>query len=161
MASFDWYMGPAQKFQYENDFSTTSTNKYSVSLKDLDPLFNTCRLSEQEFIQIWHLIDIRGDNELDKIQFVHFCHCVNSRRRGSTIPTGLPLQIKEQFLARAESPTHDIYIRPDYNSPDKDKTEGELKSELKKLENELRVAMEDNDAAKLHLKALKALATQK
>jgi Actin cytoskeleton-regulatory complex protein END3 len=48
--------------------------------------------------QIWHLVDIRFEQAINQTQFVYLMHVVNQRRRGTPIPTGLPLSVKEEFM---------------------------------------------------------------
>ena len=45
-------------------------------------------------------MDLRLEEKLEQVQFVYFMHCVASRRRGSVIPVGLPLHIKEEILSK-------------------------------------------------------------
>ncbi|KAJ3260089.1 endocytosis defective- protein [Boothiomyces macroporosus] len=133
--SFDWYLSPADRFSYETQF-----NKYSkqdiVTLQDLDPLFQTSRISTQEFIQIWQLVDIRFEQRIQKIQFVYFMHILTSRRRGKQIPTGLPLSVKEEFLKEPVI-SDNVYTRPSTNVRDvgqsSNKSIQELQNELEQL----------------------------
>ena len=63
---------------------------------DLDPIFHASRLSTIDFIQMWQLIDIKHGS-INKQQFIYLMHILASRKRG-LVPTGLPLDIKQQFL---------------------------------------------------------------
>ena len=90
-------MPPADKFKYESDFHSFTSDTF-ITLSQLDTIFHQSRLSQTEFLQIWQLIDIKLENSLDITQFVYFMHCVNQRRRGFEVPSGLPLNIKEDFI---------------------------------------------------------------
>jgi hypothetical protein len=44
------------------------------------------------------LVNIRGSTAINQLQFIYFMHLMMSRRRGRTLPVGIPLEIKEEFL---------------------------------------------------------------
>jgi hypothetical protein len=107
--SYDWYLSPADRFQYETDFQKFTKDDH-VTLKQLDPLFQQSRISTNEFIQIWQLIDIKYEHQINQIQFIYFMHVLVSKRRGFQIPFSLPLSIKEEFL-KNEKRESKIYKR--------------------------------------------------
>lgn len=74
----------------------------------MDPVLVSCRLSDEEILTIWYLedarlrrrnlVNIRGVTSINKDQFVHFMHVMMAKRRGRSLPSGVPLEIKEEFL---------------------------------------------------------------
>jgi hypothetical protein len=139
---FDWYMPPADKFQYETDFQKYTNTEY-VSLQQLDPLFQNSRISTAEFLQIWQLIDIKFEQRLSKVQFVHFMHVLVSKRRGWDVPISLPLTIKEEFLRfTPKEARQSVYVRPHENVNDVGKSFGKS---IPELEDELRLLQEKVD----------------
>lgn len=91
-------MNPSDKFNYETHFSKISQNQHEINLSQLDSLFGTSRLSQQEFLDIFNLFDIRLSQSLNKIQFIYFSHVLSERRKGKQIPFSLPLNLKELFM---------------------------------------------------------------
>jgi hypothetical protein len=133
---FDWYLSPADKFQYETDFRKY-TDSDTVTLQQLDPLFQQSRISTADFLQIWQLIDIRFQHRIQKLQFVYFMHLLVSKRRGWPVPISLPLHIKEEFLKQAEEEEmRNVYIRPHDNINDVGKSMGK---NVKELQEELQL----------------------
>ncbi|KAI8907376.1 hypothetical protein EDD86DRAFT_209413 [Gorgonomyces haynaldii] len=155
--SFDWYVSPADKFQYENEFNKHSKNDV-VTLQDMDPVFHNSRLQESEFLQSWQLIDIRFENQLNQTQFVYLMHVLNSRRRGKQIPSGLPLDIKEQFLK--ETVERPLYVRQSTNVRDvgqsMNKSQQELEKENEQLDLDISAAEKDLKLAEEYLRDMES-----
>lgn len=162
MSNYDWYLSPADRFQYETDFKKY-TNHDTVTLKQLDPLFNQSRISTNDFIQIWQLIDIKYSQEINLQQFVYFMHVLVSKRRGFPIPFSLPLNIKEEFL-KTEAKEDKIYKRV-YTS-DRDlgmsvhKSYEELELELKQLHETIGAAVKEKTLLEEKVKESKVNVTE-
>jgi hypothetical protein len=71
----------------------------------MDSFLSTSRLSNNEIVAIWNLINIKSASSINLEQFIYFMHIVMSRRRGRPIPIGLPLDIKEEFLKQVMWPS--------------------------------------------------------
>ena len=130
----DWYLPPKDKFEYETKFSQI-TNSEIATLQDLDPIFKQSMLPTDQFLLIFQLVNIRQDNELNKNQFIYLMHILNQRRRGSEIPTGIPLNIKQDFLA-----TETTKVKPVHGN--------DLKSQKEKLEQKLEILKQDYELLK-------------
>ncbi|KAI8929526.1 hypothetical protein BC831DRAFT_443963 [Entophlyctis helioformis] len=147
----DWYISPADRFSYENQFSKFSRDEDDVTLQQLDPLFQQSRLQTDEFLQIWQLVDIKYEQRINKSQFIYFMHILNSRRRGRPLPIGLPLSIKEEFLRESRS-TSQVYVRPSVNVRDvgasAHKDVKDLEAELAQLELDVSAAERERELAK-------------
>ncbi|KAJ3130834.1 endocytosis defective- protein [Physocladia obscura] len=110
MGDFDWYVSPSDRFNYESKFSKFSNDDDEVTLSQLEPLYQTSHLSQNEFAQIWTLISL-SQPSINQEQFIYFQHVLASRRRGRPLPVGIPLAVKEAFLkAKPESKMFTRYI---------------------------------------------------
>ncbi|KAL2914626.1 hypothetical protein HK105_205764 [Polyrhizophydium stewartii] len=158
MADFDWYISPAERFSYESQFAKHSGDGDDITLPQLDPVFHQSRLQTEEFLQIWQLVDIRFEQRLNKTQFVYFMHILTQRRRGRTLPVGLPLNVKEEFLKESRA-TSSVYVRPAVNVRDvgasSGKSASELEAELALLDLDLGAADREHQLAQSRLAELR------
>ncbi|KAJ3104216.1 hypothetical protein HDU97_009471 [Phlyctochytrium planicorne] len=67
------------------------------TVSQLEQLFQLSRISQEDFLQIWNLISL-GNPTVNQEQFIYFKHILDSRRKGRSLPVGVPLHIKEAFL---------------------------------------------------------------
>ncbi|KAJ3074423.1 endocytosis defective- protein [Podochytrium sp. JEL0797] len=110
MSQFDWYVTPSDRFQYESKFSKFCNDEDEVALSQLEPLFQTSYLSQEEFAQIWTVISL-GAPTINQEQFIYFQHVLACRRKGKPLPIGIPMHIKEGFLkAKPESKMFTRYV---------------------------------------------------
>lgn len=136
MADFDWHIQPSDKFAFENQFSRLTTES-EISLKQMSQILENSRLRDDEIVFAWNLINIYNSSGINKTQFIYFMHILSSKRRGRGLPTGLPLNIKQEFL---NSETKDnMFTRPvDHSRSLGDSlTIEELEMELKRLNKEI------------------------
>jgi hypothetical protein len=136
MSNFEWHLQPSDKFSFENQFSRL-TNDSEISLKQMSQILENSRLRDDEILYIWNLINIYNSPLISKIQFVYFMHILTSKRRGRCLPSGLPLDIKQEFLKSEEKDI--MFNRPvDHSRSLGDSlTVEELETELKRLDNEI------------------------
>lgn len=136
MSDFDWHLQPSDKFSFENQFGRL-TNDSEISLNQMSQILENSRLRDDEILYIWNLINIYNAPTINKIQFVYFMHLISSKRRGRGLPSGLPLNIKQEFLKSDER--DNTFTRPvDHSRSLGDSlTIGELETELKRLNKEI------------------------
>ncbi len=103
----------------------------------MSQILENSRLRDDEILYIWNLINIYNSPLISKIQFVYFMHILTSKRRGRCLPSGLPLDIKQEFLKSEEKDI--MFNRPvDHSRSLGDSlTVEELETELKRLDNEI------------------------
>jgi hypothetical protein len=135
MSDFDWHLRPSDKFSFENQFDRL-TNGSEITIQQMSQILENSRLRDDEILYIWNLINIYNSPSINKIQFVYFMHVLGSKRRGKSLPTGLPLEIKQEFL---KSEKDVVFNRPiDHSrSLGESLTIEELESELKRLDKEI------------------------
>ncbi|KAJ3045504.1 hypothetical protein HDV00_009158 [Rhizophlyctis rosea] len=99
------------------------------------------------------VVNIRFAEAINKEQFVYFMHILNTRRKGKSLPIGIPLNIKEEFL---KEPTKTTASRPFTRSTSGNirdlgasatKDAKELQQELEALAVELRTAQKEKELA--------------
>lgn len=174
MKDFDWYLSPADRFQYETDFSKYTTTE-RISLKQLDQLFQNSHISTNDFIQIWQLIDIKFEQLISKQQFVYFMHLLTSKRRGFDVPISMPLNIKQELLEDSKAKDDKLFVRRVDTSRDVGKSLQKSTAELQAEDQELKLTVdsklrelellksryESNDTALKELKEFKAYLEKK
>ncbi|KAJ3024729.1 UNVERIFIED_CONTAM: endocytosis defective- protein [Siphonaria sp. JEL0065] len=110
MSHFDWYISPNDRFTYESKFSKFCNDEDEVTMSQLEPLYQTSHLSQEEFAQIWTVVSL-GSPSINQEQFIYFQHVLACRRKGRALPIGVPMDIKEKFLkAKPESKMYTRYI---------------------------------------------------
>ncbi|KAI9325825.1 hypothetical protein DFJ73DRAFT_193211 [Zopfochytrium polystomum] len=112
-AAFDWHVTPSDRFTFESQFARLG--KDDLALADLEPLYQQSRLSQEEFVQIWALVSLSAPT-INEEQYIYFRHVLESRRRGRTLPVGVPLDVKERFLKSKTGST--IFVRTTVNHRD-------------------------------------------
>ncbi|KAI9014753.1 hypothetical protein BC832DRAFT_589250 [Gaertneriomyces semiglobifer] len=153
---FDWYVSPADRFSAETQFEKLGGfDADEITLPQLEPLFRVSHLSVEEFSQIWSLVDIRMEEKINKEQFVHFMHILNTRRKGRPLPIGIPLEVKEAFLKQPTSISR-VFTRQKENTRDigasAHKSAAELETELEQLARDVGAAEKEKTLADARLK---------
>ncbi|KAI9332520.1 hypothetical protein BDR26DRAFT_869231 [Obelidium mucronatum] len=108
--SFDWYISPNDRFTYESKFSKFCNDEDEITMSQLEPLYQTSHLSQEEFAQIWTLVSL-GQPSINQEQFIYFQHVLACRRKGRSLPIGVPMDVKEKFLkAKPETKMYTRYV---------------------------------------------------
>jgi hypothetical protein len=132
---FDWYLSPADKFRYETEFK--KHGKSLITFQDILPFAQSLSISENNIHLVWKLIDIQHQDQINGIQAVYFYHIIKSIYRGSVVPIGLPLDIKEQFLMDQVDDVDILYHRPKDQLDLLHASVDDLEREIKVLESKI------------------------
>ncbi|CAG8653502.1 10956_t:CDS:2 [Cetraspora pellucida] len=95
---FDWYMPPADKFNYENEYKKQTGPHGYVRFADFDELYQRLGIPREECIAAWGLIDVNFEQRVGKDQCLVFLHILNQRSKGKRIPDSLPSALKTSLI---------------------------------------------------------------
>ncbi|CAG8503890.1 30697_t:CDS:2 [Racocetra persica] len=95
---FDWYMPPADKFNYENEYKRHAGPHGYVRFADFDELYQRLGIPREECIAAWGLIDVNFEQRVGKDQCLVFLHTLNQRSKGKRIPDSLPNALKTSLI---------------------------------------------------------------
>ncbi|CAG8489601.1 2641_t:CDS:2 [Ambispora gerdemannii] len=95
---FDWYMPPADKFNYENQYSSHVGAHGYVQFAYFDELYLQLGIPREECIAAWNLADVNFEQRLGKDACLVFLHILNQRSKGKRIPSQLPNALKTSLL---------------------------------------------------------------
>ncbi|KAF0455826.1 cytoskeletal-regulatory complex EF hand-domain-containing protein [Gigaspora margarita] len=95
---FDWYMPPADKFNYENEYKKQAGAHGYVRFADFDELYQRLGIPREECIAGWGLIDVNFEQRVGKDQCLVFLHILNQRSKGKRIPDSLPNALKTSLV---------------------------------------------------------------
>ncbi|KAI9208899.1 uncharacterized protein BJ171DRAFT_487618 [Polychytrium aggregatum] len=161
--AYDWYISPADRFNYETQFTRNNSDDVEITLQQMENIYNTSRISLEDFQYIWNLVNIRGNQAINKEQFVVFLHVLNSKRRGKPFPTGLTLSMKESFLKEDSKPSDRMYVRPSTSTRDvasfENKDIAGLEASIQELDREMtqsRALRDETEKRIAELKIVKA-----
>ncbi|RHZ47328.1 hypothetical protein Glove_585g19 [Diversispora epigaea] len=95
---FDWYMPPADKFNYENEYSRNIGPHGYVRFSNFDELYQRLGIPREQCIAAWSLVDVNFDQQLGKDQCLVFLHILNQRSKGKRIPDSVPSALKTSLM---------------------------------------------------------------
>ncbi|KAG9300787.1 hypothetical protein G9A89_023585 [Geosiphon pyriformis] len=95
---FDWYMPPADKFNYENQYSSHVGPHGYVRFAFFDDLYETLGIPREECIEAWSLVDVNFEQKLGKDACLVFLHILNERSKGKRIPNVLPKALQTSLV---------------------------------------------------------------
>ncbi|CAJ0828603.1 13331_t:CDS:2 [Entrophospora sp. SA101] len=130
---FDWYMPPADKFNYENEYSKKVDQNGYVRFTSFDDLYTRLGISREEGIAAWNLADVNFEQKLGKDQSLVFLHILNQRSKGKRIPDNMPSALKTSLLKGKLNYNYNEVQDPSWRS----KSSSNSKVEEEKLEKEL------------------------
>ncbi|CAG8500155.1 4505_t:CDS:2 [Ambispora leptoticha] len=95
---FDWYMPPADKFNYENQYTSHAGAHGYVKFAYFDDLYLQLGIPREECIAAWNLADVNFEQQLGKDACLVFLHILNQRSKGKRIPSQLPNALKTSLI---------------------------------------------------------------
>ncbi|CAB4413759.1 unnamed protein product [Rhizophagus irregularis] len=143
---FDWYMPPADKFNYENEYTKHVGAHGYVRFANFDELYQRLGIPREECIAAWGLVDVNFEQQLGKDQCLVFLHILNQRSKGKRIPDSLPSALKTSLVRGKLNYNYNEALDPSWKSKTNDSVNSSTygqssnsggKWEEEKLEKEL------------------------
>ncbi|CAG8481575.1 6167_t:CDS:2 [Paraglomus occultum] len=95
---FDWYIPPADKFNYENLYSKRANIHGYVRFEFFEDLFQQLGLSPEECYGAWKMVDVNIEQQLGKDAALVFLHILNQRSKGRRIPNQMPKPLRTSLM---------------------------------------------------------------
>ncbi|CAG8519674.1 7959_t:CDS:2 [Diversispora eburnea] len=137
---FDWYMPPADKFNYENEYS----RNIGPHVSNFDDLYQRLGIPREQCIAAWSMVDVNFDQQLGKDQCLVFLHILNQRSKGKRIPDSLPSALKTSLMRGKLNYNYNETVDPSlkYKSSDGGSQKEKLQRELDDLNEKIKKAEE-------------------
>ncbi|CAG8456226.1 11830_t:CDS:2 [Acaulospora colombiana] len=107
---FDWYMPPADKFNYENEYSKKAGLHGYVR----------CESFEKTWYSGRNLTDVNFEQQLGKDQCLVFLHVLNQRSKGKRIPDSVPSALKTSLVRGRLNYNYNETVDPSWKSKSSD-----------------------------------------
>ncbi|GBC00118.1 hypothetical protein RclHR1_03750017 [Rhizophagus clarus] len=113
---FDWYMPPADKFNYENEYTKHVGAHGYVRFANFDELYQRLGIPREECIAAWSLVDVNFEEQLGKDQCLVFLHILNQRSKGKRVPNSLPSALKTSLVRGKLNYNYNETLDPSWKS---------------------------------------------
>ncbi|ORX91956.1 hypothetical protein K493DRAFT_303690 [Basidiobolus meristosporus CBS 931.73] len=110
--SFNWNLPLSDKFAYENTFTKYTVDGQYVLGSNLDELFQSFNLSNDEIYNAWQLVDLKSEQRLKREQFNMFLHIINNLRKGVPLPRQCPQKIIDSFNLDGKNASRSLFDAP-------------------------------------------------
>ncbi|CAG8607650.1 16635_t:CDS:2 [Funneliformis caledonium] len=113
---FDWYMPPADKFNYENEYTKHVGAHGYVRFANFDELYQRLGIPREECIAAWNQVDVNFEQQLGKDQCLVYLHILNQRSKGKRIPDSLPSALKTSLVRGKLNYNYNETLDPSWKS---------------------------------------------
>lgn len=95
---FDWYVGPANRKDFETIYSMNSDSRGQISYDSLNELYATLdKVPAADISSAWNLVNPSSDEKIDKEQCIVFLHILSQRDKGVRLPRSVPASLRATF----------------------------------------------------------------
>jgi epidermal growth factor receptor substrate 15 len=163
--SHDWVVTAKELKTYDDFFKTADKDKDGlVSGGDIMKIFLTSKLPKDVLAHVWNLVDLDDSGEINSEQFALAMHFIAQKVKGSEIPKKLtanmvPPSLRSKFAGGSADDGSAGAVGGGGNEAElreAQKTNSQLKDEIKATESEIKVETEDLSSMTAEIKELRA-----
>lgn len=95
---FNWYIGPAERHEYEQIYTVNCDNRGGVAFDSLKELYDMLsNVPSTDVSSAWNLVNPKSEEKIDKEQCIVFLHILNQRHKNVKLPRSVPASLRATF----------------------------------------------------------------